>query len=209
MTTYDQPSTFPPQTSTTVLRLPKQERFCHEYVKDLDGRAAALRAGYRSGGHVCDTVFRLLKDVRVQARIAELQKAIARQAETEAHAAADWVVAQLVRISRADPRKFFHADGAPKKVHELGDAEAAALSGFEATGETGKVVDRLKVLELLGRHFGLWQQKAAPAPTPAHDVNLFEGMSTDDVRRVRDRVRQLLAEADMDPRSLAPGRGPR
>jgi len=84
--------------------------------------------------------------------------------QAESHAEADWVVAQLVKIARADPRKFFHADGTPKKVHELGDAEAAALSGFEATGDAGKILDRLKVLELLGRHFGLWQQKPASAP---------------------------------------------
>ena len=28
----------------SVLRRPKQERFCREYVKDRDGTAAALRA---------------------------------------------------------------------------------------------------------------------------------------------------------------------
>ena len=110
-----------------------------------------------------------------------------------------------MKIARADPRKFFHADGAPKKVHELGDDEAAALSGFEPSGEAGKVVDRLKVLELLGRHFGLWPQKPSPAPPP-QDVNLFEGMSLDDVRRVRDRVGQLLQEADVDLPGSAPRR---
>jgi phage terminase small subunit len=190
----------------SVLRLPKQERFCREYVKDLDGRAAALRAGYTSGRHICDAVLRLLNDARVRARVAELQEAIAQQAEAaaEAHAEADWVVAQLVRIARADPRKFFHPDGAPKKVHELGDEEAAALSGFEANGEAGKVVDRLKVLELLGRHFGLWSQK--PAPAQSQDVNLFEGMSLDDVRRVRDKVGQLLRGAGMDLPGSAPRR---
>ena len=187
---------------------PKQERFCHEYAKDLNGRAAALRAGYTSGRHISEAVSRLLKDARVQARIAELQEAIAQQAQAEAdaHVEAGWVVAQLVKIARADPRKLFHADGARKKVHELGDAEAAALSGFEATGDAGKIVDRLKVLELLGRHLGLWQQKQASAPAPAHDVNLFEGMSVDQVRRVRDRVGQLLQEADVDLPGSAPRR---
>jgi phage terminase small subunit len=183
---------------------PKRERFCREYVKDLDGKAAALRAGYTPGRHIRETVLRLLKDGRVQARVAELQEAIAQQAEAEAEsqAEADWVVAQLVKIARADPRKFFHADGAPKKVHELGDEEAAALSGFEPSGDAGKVVDRLKVLELLGRHFGLWVQK------PAQDVNLFEGMSLDEVRRVRDKVGQLLEGAVADLPGSAPPRRP-
>jgi len=187
----------------SALRIASWERFCQEYVKDLDARSAALRAGYSAGLHTRVSAWRLLRHAAVQARIAELQEAIAQQAKAEADARAEpaWVVAQLMRIARADPRKFFHADGAPRKVHELGDEEAAALSGFEATGEAGKVVDRLKVLELLGRHFGLWQQK----PAPAHDVNLFEGMSLDQVRRVRDRVGQLLGEAGVD----LPGSAPR
>jgi hypothetical protein len=114
-------------------------------------------------------------------------------------------VAELVKIARADPRKFFHPDGTPRKVHELGDEEAAALSGFEPSGAAGKVVDRLKVLELLGRHFGLWPQKPAAAP----DTNLFEGMSTDDVRRVRDKVRRLLAGSGVDPAGSRPPGGAR
>jgi hypothetical protein len=137
----------------------------------------------------------------VQARIAELREPIEKEARV--HAEADWVVAELVKIARADPRRFFHADGAPRKVHELADEEAAALSGFEPGGEAGKVVDRLKVLELLGRHFGLWPQKPAAAAT---DSNLFEGMNLDDVRRVRDRVGRLLAGAGAD---LAGGGPPR
>ena len=172
-------------------------------MKDLDGRAAALRAGFSPSRHICETVLRLRKDARVQARIAELQEEMAKQAES--HAEAHWVVAQLVKIARADPRRFFHADGTPKKVHELGDEEAAALSGFEPSGVAGKVVDRLKVLELLGRHFGLWPQKP-PAPAQARDATLFEGMSLDEVRRVRDKVGQLLGGAGVDLPGSAPRR---
>ena len=184
----------------SALRFPKQERFCHEYVKDLDGRAAAIRAGYVPGPNNRASIWRLLRNGGIQARIAELQEAIAKQAKAAAaaHAEAGWVVAQLVKIARADPRRFFHADGTPKKVHELGDEEAAALSGFEPSGVAGKVVDRLKVLELLGRHFGLWPQKPSQAPPPPQDVNLFEGMSLDEIRRVRDRVGQLLGGAGVD-----------
>lgn len=185
----------------SVLRLAKQERFCQEFVKDFNGKAAALRAGYRPG-HIYEAVSRLTKDARVRLRIAELREAQVRQARAEteirSHAESNYVLAQLVKIARADPRKYFHADGTPKKVHELGDEEAAALSGFEPTGEAGKVVDRLKVLELLGRHFGLWQQK----PAPAHDTNLFEGMSLDDIRRVRDTVGKILTEGGRDLQQL-------
>ena len=189
----------------SALGLAMQERFCHEYVKDLDGKAAVLRAGYSAKTQVGRAVRRLLDNGMVQARIAELQEEVAKRADAQAHAEAGWVVAQLVKIAHADPRRFFHADGTPRKVHELGDEEAAALSGFGATGETGKVVDRLKVLELLGRHFGLWPQKP-PAPAPVRDANLFEGMSLDEVRQVRDTVGQLLTGAGVDLPGSAPRR---
>ena len=128
----------------SALGLAMQERFCHEYVKDLDGKAALLRAGYSAECNM----------------------------------------------------------GRALKVHELGDEEATALSGFEPSGEAGKVVDRLKVLELLGRHFGLWPRK----PAPPQDVNLFEGMSLDEIRRVRDRDGQLLGGAGVDLPGSAPPR---
>lgn len=182
----------------SALRFRSHERFCREYVKDLDGKAAAIRAGYTAGSHIGDTVTRLLKDPRIQRRIGELQAPIAKEARAEAEA--DWVVMQLVRIARADPRKFFRADGTPRKVHELGDDEAAALSAFEPSGDAGKVIDRLKVLELLGRHFGLWPQK----PPSPQDSNPFEGMSLDDIRRVRDRVGRILGRTGGDLGGSAP-----
>ncbi|WP_428659336.1 hypothetical protein [Reyranella sp.] len=70
--------------------------------------------------------------------------------------------------------------------------------------EAGKGGDRLKLLELLGRHFGLWPQKPA-----APDTNLFEGMSLDDVRRVRDTVGRLLAGAGVDLAGSGPPGGAR
>lgn len=188
----------------------RRERFCHEYVKDRDARSAAIRAGYKAGTGIGATASRLLGDAAVRARIAALQEPVvatepigavvdpARGPEPAPEPGAGWVVAELVKIARADPRRFFHADGTPRKVHELADDEAAALSAFESSGAAGKVIDRLKVLELLGRHFGLWPQKAA------QDVNLFEGMSLDDVRRVRDRIGKLLGGAGVD----LPGGGP-
>ncbi len=159
------------------------------------GREGCAR-GYASGPNARATVWRLMRNGAVKARIAELQEMVARQAEQEARAEAGWVVAELVKIARAVPRKFFHPDGTPRKVHELGDEEAAALSGFEPSGAAGKVVDRLKVPELLGAAL---RPVARRKPAAAPDTNLFEGMSTDDVRGVRDKVRRLLAGSGADP----------
>ena len=58
----------------SALRIARWERFCREYVKDLDARAAAIRAGYMAGPHIRISAMRLLRHAGGQARIAELQE---------------------------------------------------------------------------------------------------------------------------------------
>jgi len=59
---------------------PKQAAFCREYLIDLNATAAAKRAGYsQATAHVQGP--RLLANVGVAARIAELQKAAAQRNE--------------------------------------------------------------------------------------------------------------------------------
>lgn len=62
---------------------PKQQRFCQEYVIDLNATNAAIRAGYsekwaRSGGA------KLLANAAIQSRIAELQDERARRTQISA-----------------------------------------------------------------------------------------------------------------------------
>lgn len=52
---------------------PKQERFCQEYIIDLNGAQAAIRAGYSSKDAHAQAA-RLSANVGIQKRIAELQQ---------------------------------------------------------------------------------------------------------------------------------------
>lgn len=144
----------------------KRERFCQELLKDDNATQAYIRAGYSERG-AGQSAEKLLKNADVAARVAELRAERTKRATTDG----DWVIAQLEQIARADVRKFFNEDGTAKKIHELGDDEAAALSAFEVLEVGGdgtigltkkfKRWDRPKVLELLGKHHGLWPNKAA------------------------------------------------
>ena len=51
---------------------PRQERFCREFLVDLNGTKASVRAGY-SEKTAYSQASRLLKNAKVAARIAELQ----------------------------------------------------------------------------------------------------------------------------------------
>ena len=61
----------------------KQERFCQEYVVDCNGTQAAIRAGY-SEPTAQEQSSRLLSNVMVQQRVAELQKRVANKLEITA-----------------------------------------------------------------------------------------------------------------------------
>ncbi len=59
---------------------PKQQRFCREFLVDLNGTKASVRAGY-SEKTAYSQASRLLKNVKVAARIAELQAETAKRLE--------------------------------------------------------------------------------------------------------------------------------
>lgn len=187
---------------------PNHERFCLEYVKDGNGTQAAIRAGY-SANAARQQSSRLLTNAAIQRRLGELQEGIEKRSMVDA----DWVVAELVKIARADIRKFYRSDGSLKPIAELGDDEAAALSGVEAVEQAGadgvvsaatlrkiKRWDRPKVLELLGKHFGLWPQKVEV------NHNWLDGLSADDLRIARDLLRAVAergTEGDRGDRPTA------
>lgn len=63
-----------------ALNNPKHERFCREYVKDLNATQAYIRAGYSQNGADASAA-RLLVNARVRDRIAELQAKVAGKLE--------------------------------------------------------------------------------------------------------------------------------
>ena len=52
----------------------KHERFCTEYVKDMNGKQAAIRAGYAERSAEMQAS-RLLRNDKVKQRVAELREA--------------------------------------------------------------------------------------------------------------------------------------
>ena len=142
---------------------PKQQRFVEEYLVDLNATQAAIRAGYspKTAGQIGE---RLLKKVEIQQALAERMKA--REQRTEV--TQDRVVKELAKIAFGDPRNVMSWGPSGVKLKastELTDDEAAFVSEVsETTTEHGgslklKTNDKLKALELLGRHLGMFKEK--------------------------------------------------
>ena len=156
------------QTSYIVLMLtPKKKQFIKEYIIDLNASQAAIRAGY-SAKTAGEQGHRLLKDVQVSAGVA---KAMAeRSAKT--NITAENVLKALALIAFADVRDVFDDKGNLKEPSKWSDEAAAAISAVEivtsdkGSGEVYNVArirhnDRLKALELLGKHMAMFVEVKA------------------------------------------------
>lgn len=162
----------------------KQKRFCDEYLIDLNATQAAIRAEY-SEKTAYSQGQRLLKKVEIQQYIQ--QRKVDRTERTEI--TQDMVLRELANIAFSNAAdyaavvekdvvltgengtaiKVYDEDGNPVKyktvepvlTSELTEDQKRALSvikkgrdGFEV-----KPYDKVKALELLGKHLGMWTDK--------------------------------------------------
>lgn len=135
----------------------KQARFCEEYMIDLNATQAAIRAGY-SPKTANEQAARLLANVSIQNRIAQLQAEQSRRTGVSA----DRVVRELAKVAFVNAGDLIDARTASLKSDAAPDDLAAVQSvkvkTFEEDGleQEVKLADKLKALDLLGRHLGMF-----------------------------------------------------
>lgn len=145
---------------------PKQARFVQEYLLDLNATQAAIRAGY-SEKTANEQSSRLLANVKVSAAIEEAKAKRAERTQINA----DWLLGRLAEEATADIADLYDDSNNLKPVKDwpliwrqglVAGVEIDALydgSGEdrEQTGHTKKIKlsDRLKRLELIGKHVGV------------------------------------------------------
>lgn len=141
----------------------KQKAFVDEYIVDLNAAHAAARAGYskRTAGKIGA---KLLTLPHVAAAVAAAMQA--RQERTQI--TADRVLEELARIAFGDPRKVMSwgPDGVTLiDSSELSDDEAAMIAEVSETKTLhggsikGKTHDKVRALELIGRHLKMFTDK--------------------------------------------------
>lgn len=163
---------------------PKQERFVDEYLTDLNATQAAIRAGYSE-----KTAYSIgeenLKKPEIAARIEKRRAAQIKRTEITA----DRVVMELARIAFADGTAFAEITprGAVKltPTKELAPDQRAAFAGVKK-GKFGteiKLHDKVKALELLGKHLGVFDVQNARGGDPdafKRLMSVIDGASNDD-----------------------------
>ncbi|HEY8383447.1 MAG TPA: terminase small subunit [Microvirga sp.] len=143
---------------------PKQQRFVDEYLVDLNGTQAALRAGY-STRTAASIAHENLTKPEVQTAIVEAQTARAQRVQVTA----DRVIEEIARIAFADIRNVLDWDEAGVRLKPsilLGEGAAACIAAISQTADGRLQVrlhDKLSALEKLIRYLAL-DTKAGPAP---------------------------------------------
>lgn len=150
---------------------PKQQAFVREYLVDLNASAAARRAGY-SAKTADRTGHENLKKPEIATAIAEAQEARSRRTQVTA----DRVVEELAKVGFSNLLDFFRITPGGEPYVDLSAVtreQAAVLAELqvddflEGRGEDAREVrrvkvklhDKLKALEQLARHLGMFTDK--------------------------------------------------
>ena len=158
----------------------REERFVAEYLVDGIGKRAAIRAGY-SPKSAESQASRLLSKAKVRARI---EKALAEQSRRTG-ITADRVLKELAKCAFADITDVANAASATLKDDAQRDDTAAIKSIRVKTipSEDGDIVereiemmDKTKSLELLGKHFNLFQDRVKLTGDKAEPIQVIFGV---------------------------------
>lgn len=137
----------------------KQQRFVDEYLIDLNATQAAIRAGY-SIRNAENIACNLLKKNQVAEAVAQAKAKRSRRTGINA----DRVVRELARLAFLDPFQLVDFQTGEVKP-DASEDDRAALAGVKVKdSDKGiereiKLADKLKALELLGKHLGLFDQQ--------------------------------------------------
>lgn len=143
----------------------KQKCFVEEYLIDLNGTQAAIRAGYsaKTADRIANENLRK-PDIQVLLQ----EKQAARSERTQI--TQDKVLIEIARLAFNDPRKAFDADGNMLPVQRWPDEVAAAISAIKVTevktsdSETETYLKEIKfwdkgaAQEKLCKHLGMYEK---------------------------------------------------
>ena len=156
----------------------KQKIFADEYLMDLNA-TRAYKAAYpkvKKDSTAAQAGSRMLRNVKVADYIRERME----EREKRTEITQDRVLKELARLGFFDARKLFDEKGRPLEISELDDETAASIVGmdvmdiYEGSGEDRefigylkkyKLPDKLKALELIGRHLGMFKDKVEMSGT--------------------------------------------
>ena len=140
----------------------QHERFCQEYIIDLNGTKAAIRSKF-SEKTARSKASQLLTKVNIQERIAELKEKRAKRMEVTQ----DRILEELAILGYSNIKDYIKAstDGfiVFKDIDQITEEQARAIESIKVCVKEGKVEFKLhsktKTMEMICRHLGMFVDK--------------------------------------------------
>lgn len=181
----------------------KQKRFCDEYLIDLNVTQAAIRSGY-SKKYAMAHAYELLDKTQVKKYLDKRMK----DREIRTEITQDFVLKELYAIAKSNGSHYakvvkksymkpvydeqgnkigeeeaFYKDVELKETKDLTVEEKKAITAIKNTkfGINVETADKVKALELLGKHLGMFKDKVEVS---GNINNPYEGLSTEDLKKL-------------------------
>lgn len=179
----------------------RQKRFCNEYLIDLNVTQAAIRAGY-TPKYANKKAYELLDKSEIKEYLDKKMK----NREQRTEITQDKVVNELAAIAFSNASDFFKVidktvtvggsivlddEGNPRtykdvefvNTDKLSEANKKVISSIKqgSNGLEIKLNDKLKALELLGKHLGMFKDKVELS---GNVNNPFEGITTEQLLKI-------------------------
>jgi phage terminase small subunit len=177
----------------------RQRAFAHEYLVDLNGAQAVLRAGYRVTGQAAAMhANRLMRNDDIAQFIKlELEKRnIANQFTVAA------TQDEIRALSHSDPRGVFNEDGTVKLPREWSDETARTVAGFEVREEYGDIaksqpaVVRITKIKFWGKPESLALKGRMQKLFIDVTEHRVDGETADRLSKARERAKAISEETD-------------
>lgn len=185
-----------------------QKRFCDEYLIDLNA-TRAYKVAYpncKKDETANAASSRMLRNVKVQEYISEKQQEIEKRTEVTQ----DMVIKELANIAFFNIKNLYNGNGTLKAIKDIDEETIKAISSVKVLQKAGamkisinmegkdnevpiehiqeqtiefKTNDKVKALELLGKHLGMFKEKVT-IDGNVNTNNPFSGMSTEELRKI-------------------------
>lgn len=182
-----------------VLENKKHEMFCQEYLIDLNATQAYIRVYGAKATSAATNGNELLRNTEIDSRIKELLADRSKRTGINA----DRVIRELARVAFVNPLELIDTENATIKKGVTDDDKAAILSvkvkkiptkNGEGVEREIKLCDKLKAMELLGKHLGMYTDKqeisgpnGSPIQTQAVDFDPAT-LSDEELAKVKEAV---------------------
>lgn len=150
----------------------KQKAFCLEYLVDLNGAQAAIRAGYSE-----KAAKEIASENLTKTNIKLVINALMKEREKRTEVTQDRVLLELAKIAFADLNDFVEYGPGGVKLKDSSTVDGTIVAEVSQSKHVKKIKlhDKMKALELLGRHLAMFvDRQQVEDITPARAMNIEE-----------------------------------